>query len=338
MNFFKFLYILSLCFAIFVNGTASKITDEKDNTTITVVDEQRDSIQNSTATEKEKTAVFEVDVQRRSFPNGASTKITNRKEKTAVLAVDVQKTFYPHGSLSVTGSNATIIMEFINKLHKEHALAIISTKDSHPLHISQVKGEGEELTQWEKTLNITILDKSVANLQAFSFIDPKGITRQQISWPVHGLKGGKYNDHGFWKGDDLLPGLDEISTYIQLKGENPLYDSYSGFSDDGGHKTGLETYLKTNGFTQLIVVGEAGNYCVKASILDALTAGFKVIQISDMTHYIPESAETETETIDEIQTHANELGGHYISMTSDKLLLEKDLNSDLFERKECPVN
>jgi nicotinamidase/pyrazinamidase len=304
--------MLSLCFAIFVNCTATKITNEK-----------------------EKTAVLKVDGQRRSFPNRASTKITNRKEKTAVLAVDVQKTFYPDGSLAVTGSNATIIMEFINKLHKEHALAIISTKDSHPLHISQVKGKGEELTHWEETLNITILDKSVANFQAFSFIDPKGITRQQISWPVHGLKGGKYNDHGFWEGDDLLPGLDEISTYIQLKGENPLYDSYSGFSDDGGHKTGLETYLKTNGFTQLIVVGEAGNYCVKASILDALTAGFKVIQISDMTHYIPESAETET--IHEIQTHANELGGDYTYMTSRKLL-EKDLNSDFFERKECPIN
>jgi nicotinamidase/pyrazinamidase len=63
---------------------------------------------------------------------------------------------------------------------------------------------------------------------------------------------------------------------------NQKFDSYSGFKDDGGAKTGLAKMLKKAGVTTLIVYGIATDYCVKATVIDGLAAGFKVVVVQDL--------------------------------------------------------
>lgn len=65
------------------------------------------------------------------------------------------------------------------------------------------------------------------------------------------------------------------------KGIDPRYDSYSGFKDDGGKRTGLEEFLLEKKITEIDIVGVATEYCVKFTVLDALAYGFKVNVIKD---------------------------------------------------------
>ena len=63
---------------------------------------------------------------------------------------------------------------------------------------------------------------------------------------------------------------------------NSKFDSYSGFMDDGGAKTDLDKVLKAAGIKTLIVYGIATDYCVKATALDGLKEGYKVIVVQDL--------------------------------------------------------
>jgi nicotinamidase/pyrazinamidase len=196
------------------------------------------------------------------------------------LAVDLQKTFYEGGSLSVPGANSTIIIEFLKTLYKE-GYPIVASQDSHPEdHVS---------------------------------FNSDGI------WPRHAVKGARLNKNRYFEGDALLEGIEDMVDYVQPKGENPLYDSYSAFFNDGGYKTPLSDYLSKKSYKTLIVLGEAGNYCVKATIIDALIEGFNVILITDMTHYIPSTPETEADTFSEIRKHTRERAG-FKTVNSEEFL------------------
>jgi NAD+ synthase (glutamine-hydrolysing) len=66
------------------------------------------------------------------------------------------------------------------------------------------------------------------------------------------------------------------------KGHDKSVDSLSAFIDQsGGKATDIESYLKQQGVRELYVAGLATNYCVMASALDAVKAGFKVNVIVD---------------------------------------------------------
>lgn len=122
-------------------------------------------------------------------------------------------------------------------------------------------------------------------------------------WPTHGLKNGKWNSRGEFEGDDLVEPLPKMVDFIVKKGESLAVDSYSGFKDENGHKTGLASYLRKKDYRTLIVLGEAGNFCVKATVIDALTEQFNVVLVSDMTHYIPNTLEIESLTRHEIEKY-----------------------------------
>lgn len=91
--------------------------------------------------------------------------------------------------------------------------------------------------------------------------------RKQILWPIHCVR----HTPG---AEILLPGY--LFTGIIQKGTDSEFDSYSGFADDGGASTGLEGILKANGIGNLIIYGLATDYCVKATVMDAIKAGFNV--------------------------------------------------------------
>jgi nicotinamidase/pyrazinamidase len=63
---------------------------------------------------------------------------------------------------------------------------------------------------------------------------------------------------------------------------DPQYDSYSGFQDDGGKKTVLDELLKKDGIGKLVVYGIATDYCVRATSLDGVAAGYKVVLIKNL--------------------------------------------------------
>lgn len=156
--------------------------------------------------------------------------------KTALIIVDMQNDFVEGGALVVKGGLALIPV--INKI------------------ISELAPQG--------VVVVTTQDWHPANHSQFK--DNGGI------WPTHCVAGSV--------GSDIVAGLDIPTDTIRIfKGNNRLLDGYSGFEGvtdktEGGHA--LEAVLYEKGIDTVYVCGIATDYCVKATALDALKAGFRV--------------------------------------------------------------
>jgi len=85
-------------------------------------------------------------------------------------------------------------------------------------------------------------------------------------WPPHCVEGTR--------GAAFHSGLEMQNARVFSKGMNPENDAgYSAFEavrSEDGHDISLATDLKNHGVDALIVAGLATDYCVKASVLDAL--------------------------------------------------------------------
>jgi nicotinamidase/pyrazinamidase len=88
-------------------------------------------------------------------------------------------------------------------------------------------------------------------------------------WPVHCQAGTP--------GAEFHPALetDRIERVFS-KGTDPAMEAYSAFDD-----TGLADWLRERGVDRLYVAGLATDYCVRASVLDALREGFRVVVLED---------------------------------------------------------
>jgi nicotinamidase/pyrazinamidase len=86
---------------------------------------------------------------------------------------------------------------------------------------------------------------------------------------------------------------------VVKKGMDPQYDSYSGFQDGGGKKTEMDAILKKDGIKKLVVYGIATDYCVRATAMDAATAGYKVVMIKNLSRGV--APETSHKAIDEMK-------------------------------------
>ena len=154
----------------------------------------------------------------------------------ALLVIDVQNDFAaPEGSLSVAG--APDVIPVINRaadLARRRGAMVVLTQDWHPESTPHFQKDG-------------------------------GI------WPVHCVA-------GTW-GAELYPGLDvPTDTPVVRKGTNGE-DGYSGFTmrDPATGETiatELEALLRANEVTDVVVLGLATDYCVKATALDAIDLGF----------------------------------------------------------------
>lgn len=88
-------------------------------------------------------------------------------------------------------------------------------------------------------------------------------------WPVHCQAGTP--------GADFHPALDQAPIqHVFSKGVDPAREAYSAFDD-----TGLAQWLREHGVRRLAVAGLATDYCVRASVLDALREGFQVELLED---------------------------------------------------------
>lgn len=165
------------------------------------------------------------------------------KKKIALVIVDVQNDFCPGGALAVPeGDKVVPVLNKYIEIFQKRGLPIYASRDWHP----------------EKTRHF----KTFGGL-----------------WPPHCVQGSK--------GAEFHPNLKLPSQAIIItKGEDPNEDSYSGFDAliKGKKPKGKKPFaksLKENGIEHLYIGGIATDYCVRATVLDALERGFKVTVLAD---------------------------------------------------------
>ena len=93
-------------------------------------------------------------------------------------------------------------------------------------------------------------------------------------WPVHCVQG---SDGARFHPDIHLPS----SSIIVTKGESSENAGYSAFEGHTGDGKLLLDDLQARGIRHLVVGGLATDYCVRASVLDALDAGLDVTLLED---------------------------------------------------------
>ena len=176
--------------------------------------------------------------------------------KIGVIVVDIQGDFtkLKNGSLAVDGTDEAYIKaaEENTKRLKEAGFPIYATQDWHPAnHVSFFTNHPGK--------------------KAFDLIQihEKG----QVLWPPHCVQKTP--------GAEVLLDKKSFKSVVR-KGMDPNYDSYSGFQDDGGKKTVLDEVLKKDAIRKLVVYGIATDYCVRATALDGVAAGYKVVLIKNL--------------------------------------------------------
>lgn len=170
----------------------------------------------------------------------------------ALVLVDIQNDFVPGGALPVPQGDA--IIPLANELQKEFKL-VVATQDWHPPnHVSFAashpgKKPGDLLKIKRKT--------------------------NQVLWPVHCVQNTR--------GAQFVAGLrlDRLNKAFR-KGTDPDIDSYSGFFDNDHERgTGLGEYLKGKKAKDIYILGLATDYCVKFTVLDAVSLGFNTYVVED---------------------------------------------------------
>lgn len=164
---------------------------------------------------------------------------------TALLVIDVQKDFVEGGSLAVPGGNevAQRIDEHIRKRGVLYK-KIVATKDWH-------NREGDNGHHFSATPD---------------YVD---------TWPAHCIASSTGAEFAH---------LDPRRFHdIFHKGWNePAYSGFQGVSVYNRTST-LGGYLGIYGIDHVEVAGIATDYCVKATVLDALNLGYKVTVLADLT-------------------------------------------------------
>jgi nicotinamidase/pyrazinamidase len=186
--------------------------------------------------------------------------------KAGVIVVDVQGDFttLKNGSLACGGTDKAFVdkVEDATRTLSKKGYLIFATQDWHPAdHMSFFSNH--------------------AGKKPFEAIQIEG--RTQVLWPVHCVQGTE---------NARILVDNNLFMAVVKKGKDTKYDSYSGFQDDGGAKTEMDSILKSNGIEKLFVYGIATDYCVKATAIDAADAGYDVTVIEDLCRGVaPETSE-----------------------------------------------
>jgi nicotinamidase/pyrazinamidase len=169
----------------------------------------------------------------------------------ALVLVDLQNDFCPGGALEVKRGDEVVAVA--NRLAPRFPL-VVATQDWHPANHGSFAVHNPGRKPYELG--------ELAGLP-------------QVMWPVHCVAGTP--------GAAFHPALDlgKIDRVFP-KGTDPAIDSYSGFFDNGKRKaTGLGEFLRARGVDELMVLGLATDYCVRATCLDGVGLGFAVTLVED---------------------------------------------------------
>jgi nicotinamidase/pyrazinamidase len=163
---------------------------------------------------------------------------------TALLVVDVQRDFCEGGSLAVAGGEAAAAgISDLIEASQGAYAMVVATRDWHVDPGGHFVAEGEQP----------------------DFSD---------SWPAHCVAGTPGAE---WHPDLHLP----AGTAVVSKGRNEAaFSGFEGRSDDG---RSLEDLLRSAGVSAVDVVGIATSYCVMATALDAVKAGFATRVLAPLT-------------------------------------------------------
>lgn len=173
-----------------------------------------------------------------------------RKTDCLVL-IDLQYDFMPGGALEV--AEGDLLVPLANRL-AERFPHVVATQDWHPT------GHSSFASQHPGRESFTTVEM------------PYGT---QTLWPDHCVQGTP----GAELHKDLA--LDRAEMIIR-KGYRRDIDSYSAFlENDQTTPTGLAGYLRERGIERLFFAGLATDFCVAWSVLDARTAGFEAVILTD---------------------------------------------------------
>jgi nicotinamidase/pyrazinamidase len=165
-------------------------------------------------------------------------------DKTALLVIDVQNDFAdPKGSLSVAGG-ASLIPSINTEIGMATSAGalVVATQDWHPESTPHFQKDG-------------------------------GI------WPVHCVG-------GTW-GAELHPDLQLPGEASRVHKGTGGEDGYSAFTmrdpvTSEEKPTGLDALLKEGGIERVVIMGLATDYCVQASVLDAVRLGYRTAVLTDL--------------------------------------------------------
>ena len=194
-------------------------------------------------------------------------------KKYGVIVTDIQGCFttWKNGSLAVPGSDETYVksVEVATRRLKGEGFFIVATQDWHPPdHVSFASNHPGK--------------------NPFDTIEILG--RVQVLWPVHCVQGTE---------DARLLVESSLFDAIVRKAQDPRLDSYSAVKDDSGTKTGLEAILHEHGVTSIVIFGIATDYCVKATAIDLVRAGFKVVAVEQLCKGV--TPETSVQALKQMQ-------------------------------------
>lgn len=171
----------------------------------------------------------------------------------ALLAVDVQNDFTEGGALGVIGGSAVAI-----------GIAALLETQSYEIVVAS--------RDWHEA------DGSNGGHFAEPGVDPDFVT----TWPVHCVQGSD--------GAEFHPAmpLDRIDVHVRKGMGESAYSAFEGRTVDG---RGLAEVLRAAGIEAIDIAGIATDYCVRASALDAVAAGFEVRVRTDLIAGVaPESS------------------------------------------------
>jgi nicotinamidase/pyrazinamidase len=198
-------------------------------------------------------------------------------EFARVVIVDPQKDFtIQHGgSLGGPGTEAGSgyierVIEATTFL-KSCGFTILATQDWHPSnHLSFASQHPNK-----KPFDTIMLIRTLLNMEE---------QFEQVLWPDHCVQGSEGAEFFITEG---------LIDFSFPKGTHKNFDSYSGIKDDGGIKTELHSHLKSlEKVAALIIYGLATDYCVYATVMDAVDMGFDIILINDLISAVhPEGGE-----------------------------------------------
>ena len=169
----------------------------------------------------------------------------------ALLLVDIQNDFCPGGALAVPRGDEVVAVA--NRLLPRFPV-VVATQDWHPANHGSFAANNP-------------------GKQPYDSGELGGLP--QVMWPAHCVQESL--------GADFHPALDRSRIQkVFPKGTDPAIDSYSGFFDNGKRKaTGLGDWLRAHDVDEVVVLGLATDYCVRATALDAVALGFAVTLVED---------------------------------------------------------
>lgn len=183
----------------------------------------------------------------------------------ALIVVDVQNDFCPGGALGVEDGDAVVpvLNEWIAAFRRA-GRPVVYTQDWHPANHASFKEQG-------------------------------GI------WPVHCVQGTR--------GAEFHPQL-TVDGYVFRKAFTADKEGYSGFDgflaenvDELGAPAGpdLASWLKQQGVKKVYVGGLTTDYCVRATVLDAVANGFEVAFIQSASKPVNVQPGDEQKAIDDMK-------------------------------------